>query len=412
MSNTKLFAVTGSPIFHSKSPDIWNHTFDMFNIDATYFRIAANNISDAVKISKELGISGMNITAPYKEEAIKFANDLSPEVIEIGAANSLIFENDKVKALNTDWQAVQKILVSKGFADMQGRKALVIGAGGAARAAIYALKKCNASVEITNRTEKKAKDLSSSFNIAHRSLLECLKSEYQVIVSCVPYSEEVLKQLKCKLLIDASYRGLASTDDYVSGEEWLVLQAETFFKGIFGSEPLAYMREGLSRARVKKEHIALIGFMGAGKTFVGKMLAKELKYEFVDVDSLIEQKAGTSISDIFNTKGVEYFRQLEKQVLSELNLEKPTIVATGGGIVLDADNRDILKKNFNVVWLWTDITTIRSRIDSSDRPLFNDNVEELLKHRTALYAETCDMCICNCHQSVDDVVNKIKLELK
>jgi shikimate kinase len=172
------------------------------------------------------------------------------------------------------------------------------------------------------------------------------------------------------------------------------------------------MREGLSRARVKKEHIALIGFMGAGKTLIGKMLAKELKYEFVDVDTLIEQKAGVSISDIFNTKGVEHFRELEKQVLSELNLDPPTIVATGGGIVLDADNRDILKKNFNVIWLWTDITTIRSRIDSSDRPLFNDNVEDLLKQRTALYAETCDMCICNCHQSVDEVINKIKLELK
>jgi len=412
MSDTKLFAVTGSPIFQSKSPDIWNHAFDMLNIDASYFRIATNDISDAVKIAKEIGVYGMNITAPYKEEAIKFANDLSQEVTEIGAANSFIFENNRVKALNTDWQAVYNILLSKGLGDMQGKKALVIGAGGAARAAIYALKKCKADVSITNRTERKAKLLSSFFNITHKTFLECIKSEHEVIVSCVPYSEEILKQLKCNLLIDASYRGLKSTDKYIAGEEWLVLQGEAFFKTIFDSEPLPYMREGLGRARVKKEHIALIGFMGAGKTFVGKMLAKELKYDFIDVDTLIEQKAGISISDIFNTKGVEYFRELEKQILSELDLGRPTIVATGGGIVLDADNREILKKNFNVVWLWTDITTIRSRIDASTRPLFNDNIVELLKHRTALYAETCDMCVCNCHKSVDEVINKIKLELK
>jgi shikimate kinase len=152
--------------------------------------------------------------------------------------------------------------------------------------------------------------------------------------------------------------------------------------------------------------------MGAGKTLIGKMLAAELKYDFLDLDNLIEQKAGISISEIFNTKGVDHFRSLEKELLSGLNLKRPAVLATGGGIVLDADNRDNLKKNFNVVWLWADISTIRSRVVSDTRPLFNDNAAELLKYRTALYAGTCDLCICNCHKSPDDVVNKIMIELK
>jgi len=411
MPDTKLFAVTGSPIFNSKSPDIWNHTFDMLNIDANYFRIAADDIADAVKTAKEIGLLGMNITAPHKEEAIKFATELSKEVIDIGAANSFIFEGDKVKAVNTDWEAVYSILASKDLINMQGKKALVIGAGGAARAAIYTLKKCMANVTVTNRTEQKAKNLSSFFNFSHKTFAECTKSEYEVIVSCVPYSEEVLNKLKCNLLIDASYRGLKSTDKYVAGEEWLVLQGEAFFKKIFDAEPLPYMREGLNKTHVKKEHIALIGFMGAGKTFAGKMLAKELGYDFIDVDALIEQQAGVSISEIFNTKGVEHFRALEKQMLVELNLDVPTVVATGGGVIIDADNRAILKKNFSVVWLWADISTARSRAESGTRPLFTDDAIELLKQRTALYAETCDICISNCHRSLDEVINKIKLEL-
>ena len=353
----------------------------------------------------------MNITAPYKEEAIKFADDLSRDVVEIGATNSFIFSGDSVKALNTDWLAVHNILVSRGLSDMHGKKALVIGAGGAARAAIYALKKCNADVVVTNRTEEKAKLLASFFNITHKTFSECMKSEQEVIVSCVPYSEEILKKLKCNILIDASYKGLNSTGNYIAGEEWLLLQGNAFFKGVFSLDSLSYMREGLTKSQIKKDHIALVGFMGAGKTLVGKILAKELKYDFVDVDALVEQKAGISISDIFNTKGIEYFRELEKQILSELNLEKPTVVATGGGIVLESDNRDILKKNFNVVWLWTDISTIRSRIDASDRPLFNDDIIALLRQRTALYAETCDLCVCNCHESIDDVIEKIKSEL-
>lgn len=412
MSETRLFAVTGTPIFQSKSPEIWNSAFEALGLDAVYFRIAAHDISDAVRISKEIGLAGINITAPYKEESLRFANDLNEHVKAIGAANSFIFNNDRVRAVNTDWQAVHKILGSSGMTELSRKKALVIGAGGAARAAIYALKKCKAEVFVTNRTEQKAKQIASFFNITHVPLQESFKKEYSVAVSCIPYSDDIFRELKTKLLIDASYRGLTSTGNYIAGEEWLVLQAEAFFREFFDAEPLQYMQEGLKKQKALKDNIALIGFMGAGKTLIGKMIAAELKYDFLDLDNLIEQKAGISISEIFNTKGVDHFRALEKKLLSELDLKRPTVLATGGGIVLDPDNRDKLKKDFNVVWLWADISTIRSRVTSGTRPLFNDNAAELLKHRTALYARTCDICICNCHKSPDDVINKIVIELK
>jgi shikimate dehydrogenase len=412
MSETRLFAVTGSPIFQSKSPDIWNSAFEALKLDAVYFRIAAHDISDAVRISKEIGLSGINITAPYKEESVKFANDRDEHVKAIGAANSFIFNSDRVKAMNTDWQAVSKILDSKGLTDLSGKKALVIGAGGAARAAIYVLKKRNAEVMLTNRTEQKAKQIASFFNITHVPLQESFKKEYSITVSCIPYSNDVFRGLKTELLIDASYRGMTSTNTYIAGEEWLALQAEAFFREFFDAPPLQYMQNGLNRHREVKDNIALIGFMGAGKTLVGKMLAAELKYEFLDLDDLIEKKVGISISDIFNTKGVDHFRALEKKLLSELDLKKPVVFATGGGIVLDPENREKLKKDFNVVWLWADISTIRARVASDTRPLFNDNAAELLKHRTALYAKTCDLCVCNCHKSVNDVVKKIMIELK
>jgi len=414
MSETKLFAVTGSPIFQSKSPDIWNSAFSALNIDALYFRIAANDISEAVRLSKEIGLSGMNITAPYKEEALKFVNDLDADASKIGAVNSFVFDKGRVRGVNTDWQAVHKILSSKGLTDLQGKKALVLGAGGAARAAIYTLKKCKADVTVTNRTEQKAKRIASFFNITHVPLQESLKAEYDVTVSCIPYSEDIFSRLKTKLLIDASYRGTPSSDNYVSGEEWLALQAEAFFKTFFDGDPLPHMKAALGAKDVAKDHIALIGFMGAGKSFIGKILASELNYDFVDLDALIEKKEGTNISELFNTKGAEYFREEEKKLLKELDLKKPTVLAAGGGIVLDAENREHLKKSFNVVWLWSDISTIRSRVvdDAGTRPLFRDNVSELLEYRTALYARTSDICICNCHKAPSDVVNKIKIELK
>ena len=411
MSDTKLFAVTGSPIFQSKSPDIWNSAFDALNIDAVYFKIATNDIREAVRLSKEMGLSGMNITAPYKEDSLKFANDLDSDVEKIGAANSFSFEKGRVRAFNTDWQAVSSILSSRNISDLSGKKALVIGAGGAARAAIYALRKSGANVAVTNRTEQKAKIIAPLFNATHKPLRESLKQEYDVVVSCVPYSNDIFSGLRTNLLIDASYRGIPSTINYVAGEEWLALQAEAFFKKFFDAEPLQYMRKGFETKKFGKKHIALTGFMGAGKTFIGKMLAADLKYDFIDLDSLIEEKEGVSISEIFNTKGAEHFRYIEKKILNELVLNRPTVLATGGGIVLDQENRTCLKNSFNVVWLWADISTIRSRVDLSTRPLFKGNVGELLKQRTALYARTSDICVCNCHKSVEDVVSKIRKEL-
>ncbi len=403
-----LFAVTGSPISRSKSPDIWNNAFRALNIDAVYFRIASNDIAEAVKMSEEIGVKGLNITAPYKEEALKFANDVDDDVKKIGAANCFILNNARVRALNTDWQAVHKILSKREYSQLEGKKALVIGAGGAARSAIYALTKCGAEAFISNRTEGKAKRVSSLFNITHMPLNQSLDQKYAVAVSCIPYSKDFSKDLKAELFIDASYRGVSSDDSYVSGEEWLVFQAEIFFKMFFDLEPLPYMLEGINKIRTQKKHIALTGFMGAGKSFIAKKLAEQIKYDLLDLDELIEQKEGMTVAQIFSDKGGAYFREIEKDVLNKLELRSPTVLATGGGTVIDEQNRAFLTKNFNIVWLWDNLSKIYARVDKSTRPLFRDNAAELLKSRIPLYAESCSICVKNDEHNLNRVINLIK----
>ncbi|MBT3475521.1 shikimate kinase [bacterium] len=118
-------------------------------------------------------------------------------------------------------------------------------------------------------------------------------------------------------------------------------------------------------------NIFLIGFMGAGKTTIGFLLAKKLNFNFEDTDQMIVQEECKEIVEIFESKGEDYFRDLETKKLLEIEDYKKTIFATGGGIVLRQQNREILKRNFSV-YLKASYQTIFERIkDDNTRPLLN-----------------------------------------
>ncbi len=123
--------------------------------------------------------------------------------------------------------------------------------------------------------------------------------------------------------------------------------------------------------------IVLTGFMGAGKTATGKILARRLNFEFVDTDSIIEEKAGQSIKEIFQLHGEQFFRSLEKKVVGEVARKDGVVIAAGGGAILDPENRKNLKKNGIVIFLMVSPDWVRKRVaGDASRPLLNtsDNV--------------------------------------
>ena len=142
----------------------------------------------------------------------------------------------------------------------------------------------------------------------------------------------------------------------------------------------------------------LIGMMGSGKSTVGKLLAKKLETPFLDLDHYIEVKNNKSINDIFKEKGENYFRQLETNALSEIKGSK-IVVACGGGIILNHENRKKISSNGKVVFLKASISSLIKRLLSNkDRPLLNDkNIEnELIKiwnERKNYYNETAEITI-------------------
>lgn len=164
-------------------------------------------------------------------------------------------------------------------------------------------------------------------------------------------------------------------------------------------------------------HVYLIGFMGSGKSSVGRRLARRLGMPFVDLDQRIEQDAHTSISQIFTSGGEELFRSLETQALDALAEKPPSVVACGGGVVVTDHNRIELKRTGTVVYLKVNAAEALARIaDKSTRPLLAGGggataATALLDARTALYEAVSDIAVDTVGLNVDEVVDRVAHEL-
>ena len=141
------------------------------------------------------------------------------------------------------------------------------------------------------------------------------------------------------------------------------------------------------------ENVVLFGFMGAGKTVVGKEVARKLCMEFVDMDDIIEEKEGCSISEIFAEKGEKHFREVESEAARSLSRREGLVIATGGGVVLDRKNVDALQLSGAGICLTASPEVIYERVkNESHRPLLlTDNplkrIRSLLRYRAPFYAK-------------------------
>lgn len=149
----------------------------------------------------------------------------------------------------------------------------------------------------------------------------------------------------------------------------------------------------------KNMRCCLVGMMGAGKTTVGKKLARRLNCEFVDLDHEIEARTGVSIPTIFEIEGEPGFRQRESRVLAELVASGNRVIATGGGVVLDPRNRAVMQRAGLVVYLHAlpELLYARTRHDRN-RPLLQvadplRRITELVERRDALYREVADIVV-------------------
>jgi shikimate kinase len=159
-------------------------------------------------------------------------------------------------------------------------------------------------------------------------------------------------------------------------------------------------------------NVILTGFMGTGKSSVGRLLASRIGFTFCDLDAVIVDQEGKSINSIFSSKGESYFRTVESSVLQQVLQMTSQVVSTGGGAVIKKENRDLMRRSGTVINLLASPDTILQRLQGDDeRPLLRDSkslqqIQKLLKDREPFYSEA-DIRIDTDGKNVEDVARAI-----
>jgi len=406
--STQVFAVTGNPILHSKSPNMFNTMFRHCGLDASYLYYAAASAEEAMFLFRQLGTKGMNVTSPFKETIGEYLDVIHDEADILGSVNTVVSVDGVLHGYNTDFYGVTQSFFDAGIT-LKGRKCLVVGAGGAGKAAAYGLYSVGAEVTMVNRTGEKARKAAELIGCkcGEFSDLERLVSQNEIILSALqqnvnPVDAQWLTSEH--IIFDANYKGSLLVDEakkrgctIVSAEDWLLNQAVASYKLFLGSEPdKEVMRSGLRLPTLsQKNHVlATIGIMGAGKTSHGKVLAEKLNYQFKDIDKEIVLREGMPITQIFSEKGEPYFRELERDTLQKtFSPDTQNILSCGGGIVVNEPNRTLLKENALVLWLYATPEAIIKRVNISKRPLLQcenpqEKLRQLLVERKDMYVNT------------------------
>jgi shikimate dehydrogenase len=212
-ANTNVYCIIGYPVKHSISPKMQTLAFHYLGINAVYvsFEVKQDKFKDAIEGLKVLGIKGFNVTIPYKVAILSYLNKLSYEASMVGAVNTVVNENTKLVGYNTDVKGAENAIL-KVDKDVKG-KALVIGAGGAARACLVALKNLGINeCVVLNRTLNKAEQLALDFKEKLNIKLNCFKLN----------SENLRREVKdANIIVNATSLGMKGNEDLHIKHKWL-----------------------------------------------------------------------------------------------------------------------------------------------------------------------------------------------
>ncbi len=433
------YGLIGKTLHYSLSPQIHHSSFKMNHIRAEYtlYEVEESKAGQIVQALKTLGINGANVTMPYKQIVMEQLNEISDEARKIGAVNTITIKDGKAYGYNTDYAGILSML-RHGDIDIAGHDFYVLGAGGSARSVVWCLKDNGADkITLVSRNVDSAKKMMHDLpvDIIDYEAFNNVGSGYGIVnttpcgmspnIDDMAISEEKLRCFKAaidlvynpeetKFLRIAKLHGLKTT----TGLHMLVAQAiraqEIWYDIEIASKIEDRIYANISKYLIESnQSIYLIGFMGVGKTTVGKHLASILGVPFVDCDTYIESKYNMSISEIFERHGEGYFRTVEYEVLVELGRNSPSIIATGGGIVTCPQSYDFLKQH-KCVYLKDCVDTLYDRVkDDTNRPLADakESFEQRYNMRIPLYEALATQTIDRSCANVYETAYKILVEI-
>jgi shikimate 5-dehydrogenase len=427
-------AVIGHPLGHTMSPFIHKELFNNSAIDYKYSILDIAKLEENIPQLQEL--SAFNITIPYKEAIIPYLDSLDEKAKLFGSVNTVKVENRKMRGYTTDGIGCLEALKNQGI--YPKGKLLILGNGGAARAIAFEILFSEKKGDFTlvcretskEKTEKLAAELRAfsqrknfpfSVRILTYAELETNSTCYNLLLNATsvgmypnmdasPVSIEVVK--RCKAVFDAVYNpvqtkllSMAMSENIlaIGGMDMLVNQAAAAHEIWFGkrfepAEIAEVCRKSEEEMERKFRNIVLCGFMGSGKTSIGKKLAREMGRQFIDLDHHIENKMNMRVSAIFEKYGEEEFRRMEREAVAELSVKQNLIIACGGGTVMKEENvKQFHAGNSIIVFLDVSLETLQERLKNDrKRPLLQKGdraeiISNLYKERAHIYRMASDI---------------------
>ena len=400
----------GEKLGHSYSPQIHSMLADY---EYKLFEKSPKELEDFLKSGE---FDGLNVTIPYKKSVMPYCAELSPTAAQIGSVNTIVRRSDgSLYGDNTDAFGFENLIVHNGI-EVKGKKALVLGTGGASVTAQAVLKNLGASevVVISRKGEDNYKNIAKHADaeiIANTTPVGMYPNNGKAAVDLTQFPklsgvlDVVYNPARTALLLQAEKLCIPCA----GGLYMLVSQAkrscELFTGKSIPDSEIDRIERVLSH---QMQNIVIIGMPGSGKTAVSTMLAERLGRKIFDTDTIVSEKAGMTIPEIFDAQGEAGFRKLETEATAEVGKLSGNIISTGGGVVTVADNYELLHQNGVIVWIERDT----NKLARDGRPIsLSSDLNELYAARLPLYERFADIKADN-NGDINDTVNAIMEMIK
>lgn len=299
-TDLNIFTVIGNPISYSQSPSMMNAAFSALNLNACYLRMAVENMDDAIDTIHRLGISGCNITAPFKQMVLPFLYEMDERSKKTGCVNTILRKGNDLTGYNTDVNGIFSSL-NQYLDKTEDLFALVVGTGGAARSAIYTATKMKMNVFVCGRDVEKAKKIAADFNV--RAIapdrIQQAANISAVVISTIPKDAGLIKNItfnRFHIVLDSVYpnetlqkQAESNGAIYISAENWLLFQACPAFK-IFTAEdaPIKDMETALLNSSKKTyQYFTIIGLSNTKLTEIAQQLSTFFDNKIIDMDGIL-----------------------------------------------------------------------------------------------------------------------------
>ncbi len=438
------YGLIGYPLIHSFSKSLHNK---LGNND---YELCELKNEDLDKFMYDKNFYGINVTIPYKQEVIKYLDHISDDAKNINAVNTIKNISGKLYGFNTDSLGFEGMLKYYKI-DVYDKNILILGTGATSETVAYVLYKLkskniykqNRTIEIYscefNNNKNKLELSKNSIDIGTKNNLY---QKIQIIINTTPngmyphmddelivnmdefinleaVADVVYNPLRTKLLQKANDKKIK----IASGLYMLVAQGfyanDIFFnekndvcdyKFKIENDNVTDLNNQLveiyNEILNEKQNIVLIGMPSCGKSTIGKLLSSELNKKYIDTDFEIEKIINMPISDFINQHGEQKFREIEKQVVSDMSKYNGVVISTGGGVILDNENVERLKYNGKLFFINRSIENLKA---TDSRPLTStlEKLKQIFDIRLPLYKKAADYEI-NGDLELDDKLEIIK----